>query len=254
MLSRSLSLTLLDPTRPEEDFPPVELAWDEPNGLLAVGGDLSIQRLRTAYRSGIFPWFGPREPIYWWSPDPRTVLFPHKLRVTRSLRKSIRNKGYRITFDTRFAEVVESCAAPRAYTSETWITHEMHTAYCLLHSRDIAHSVEVWNADDELVGGLYGVATGGVFSGESMFSREPDTSKIALVALACHLQRWGFVLIDCQIENPHLLNMGAENISRDDYLCLLKGNLNHPPPPRWEIDPRTDLSRWIPDNNANQQG
>lgn len=249
MLPRSLSLTLLDPTRPEEEFPPVDLAWDEPNGLLAVGGDLSIPRLQKAYRAGVFPWFGPREPIYWWSPNPRTVLFPHRIKMSRSLRKSIRNKGYRVSFDTQFSTVVEACAAPRSYTNETWITHEMHTAYCLLHSRDIAHSVEVWNAQGELVGGLYGVATGGVFSGESMFSREPDTSKIALVALAYHLQQWGFVLIDCQIENPHLLSMGAENISREDYLALLQGNLHHQPPPRWEAEPLVDLSRWQPTQN-----
>lgn len=246
MLPRSLSLTLLNADWPDEPFPPVELAWEEPNGLLAVGGDLSMKRLQNAYRVGVFPWFGPREPIYWWSPDPRTVLFPHKIRITRSLRKSLRNKGYRITFDTCFAEVVDACAAPRAYTAETWITHEMHTAYCRLHAADIAHSVEVWNPAGELVGGLYGVATGGVFSGESMFSREPDTSKIAMVALAWHVQHWGFKLIDCQIENPHLLSMGAENISRAAYLRILQANLHLPPPPRWETDPVANLSHWNP--------
>lgn len=231
---------------PDEPFPPVELAWEEPNGLLAVGGDLSMKRLQNAYRVGVFPWFGPREPIYWWTPDPRTVLFPHKIRITRSLRKSLRNKGYRITFDTCFAEVVDACAAPRAYTAETWITHEMHTAYCRLHAADVAHSVEVWNPAGELVGGLYGVATGGVFSGESMFSREPDTSKIAMVALAWHVQHWGFKLIDCQIENPHLLSMGAENISRAAYIRILQANLHLPPPPRWETDPTANLSHWNP--------
>ena len=246
MLPRALNLTLLNANWSEEPFPPVELAWDEPNGLLAVGGDLSVPRLINAYKSGIFPWFGPREPIYWWSPDPRTVLFPHKIRITRSLRKSLRNKGYRITFDTCFADVVEACAAPRSYASGTWITHEMHTAYCLLHARDIAHSVEVWNAAGELVGGLYGVATGGVFSGESMFSREPDTSKIAMVAMAYHLQQWGFAVIDCQIENPHLISMGAEKISRADYMRLLKGHLQHPPV-RWEVNTTTDLSAWQPE-------
>lgn len=246
MLPRSLSLTLLNEHWPEEPFPPVEQAWEEPNGLLAVGGDLSLPRLKNAYRNGIFPWFGPREPIYWWSPNPRTVLFPHKLRITRSLRKSIRNKGYRITFDTCFSEVVNACAAPRAYTNGTWITHEMHTAYCMLHAVDMAHSVEVWNAAGELVGGLYGVATGAVFSGESMFSREPDTSKIALVALAWHLQQWGFKLIDCQIENPHLLSLGAENIPRTDFIHILKDNLEHPQPRCWAFHPDADLSHWQP--------
>ncbi len=253
----NLNLTLLNANWPEEPFPPVERAWDEPNGLLAVGGDLSIKRLLTAYKSGIFPWFGPREPIYWWSPDPRTVLFPEHLRITRSLRKSLRNKGYRITFDfdTCFAEVVDACAAPRAYARETWITHEMHTAYCRLHAADIAHSVEVWNRAGELAGGLYGVAVGGIFSGESMFSREADTSKIALTALAWHLQHWGFTAIDCQIENPaidcqienpHLMSMGAENIPRSEYLALLQAKLHHTSPREWKTNPDIDLSRWEP--------
>ena len=245
MLPRTLSLTLLDANWPEEPFPPVEVAWDEPNGLLAVGGDLSTPRLLNAYKAGIFPWFGPREPIYWWSPDPRAVLFPEKIRITRSLRKSMRNKGYQVTFDTCFADVVDACAAPRTYTNGTWITHEMHTAYCLLHARDIAHSIEVWNPAGELVGGLYGVVTGGVFNGESMFSREADSSKMAMVAMAYHLQKWGFTGIDCQIANPHLLSMGAENIPRRDYLDLLQANL-HKPPVRWEVDEAFDLSTWEP--------
>ncbi len=245
MLPRTLSLTLLDANWPEEPFPPVEVAWEEPNGLLAVGGDLSLPRLLNAYKAGIFPWFGPREPIYWWSPDPRAVLFPHKIRITRSLRKSMRNKGYRVTFDTCFADVVDACAAPRAYTNGTWITHEMHTAYCMLHARDIAHSIEVWNPAGELVGGLYGVVTGGVFNGESMFSREPDTSKMAMVAMAYHLQKWGFAVIDCQIANPHLVNMGAENIPRADYLSILHQHL-HKPAVRWEVDEAFDLSTWEP--------
>lgn len=249
-MAQSLSLSLLNANWPEEPFPSVALAWEEPNGLLAVGGDLSLQRLLNAYRAGIFPWFGPREPIYWWSPDPRTVLFPHKVRITRSLRKSLRNKGYRITFDTCFADVVNACAAPRAYASGTWITHEMHTAYCRLHAADVAHSIEVWNTRGELVGGLYGVAVGGIFSGESMFSREADTSKIALVALAYHAQHWGFSLIDCQIENPHLMSMGAENISRQDYMTILNAHLQHQPPSRWQLAPDFDLSHWKPEQTV----
>ena len=249
MLPRALSLTLLNANWPEEPFPPVELAWEEPNGLLAVGGDLSIPRLLNAYKAGVFPWFGPREPIYWWAPNPRTVLFPHKIRITRSLRKSLRNKGYRITFDTCFADVVSACAAPRSYANGTWITHEMHTAYCLLHAKDIAHSIEVWNPQGELVGGLYGVAMGGIFSGESMFSLEPDTSKIAMVAMAYHLQQWGFTLIDCQIENPHLMSMGAENMARADYMRILKANSHHIMQQRWEIDNNVDLSLWQPQSS-----
>lgn len=246
MRPRAPTLTLLDATWPGQPFPPVEMAWEEPNGLLAVGGDLSVMRLLNAYHAGIFPWFGPREPVYWWSPDPRTVLFPGQLRITRSLRKSMRNKSYRLTFDTCFASVVDACAAPRAYTRDTWITHEMHTAYCRLHARDIAHSVEIWNAQDELVGGLYGVVTGGVFNGESMFSREPDTSKMALLALGWHLQQWGFAVIDCQLENPHLLSMGAENIARRTYINLLQSHLQHPPV-QWQVMASLEqLSHWQP--------
>lgn len=245
-MAQSLSLTLLNSNWSEEPFPPVELAWQEPNGLLAVGGDLSVKRLVNAYKSGIFPWFGPREPIYWWSPNPRTVLFPHKIRITRSLRKSLRNKDYRITFDTCFADVVHACAAPRSYSSGTWITNEMHTAYCRLHAADLAHSIEVWNSDNALIGGLYGVSIGGIFSGESMFSREPDTSKIALVALAYYAQRWGYALIDCQIENPHLISMGSENLPRSDYMAILKAHSQHQAPRYWQTDPQVDLSRWQP--------
>ena len=245
MKPRSLTLTLLDANWSEQPFPPVEMAWDEPNGLLAVGGDLSVPRLLNAYQAGIFPWFGPREPIYWWSPNPRAVLFPHKVHLTRSLRKSMRNKGYCITFDHCFSEVVQACAAPRSYADGTWITHEMHDAYCDLHHHGRAHSIEVWNTEQVLVGGLYGVVTGSVFNGESMFSREPDTSKIAMVAMAYHLQQWGFAVIDCQILNSHLLSMGAEQIPCSEYLTLLNNHINLPMP-SWQVDHTVDLSRWQP--------
>ncbi len=246
MTKEKSSLILLDPHASDEPFPPVEMAWDEPNGLLAFGGDLSSTRLINAYKSGIFPWYNPDEPIYWWSPDPRAVLFPKKIRISRSLRKTIRNKGYRISFDQDFSAVIQSCAAPRMDSGGTWITNEMHLAYIRLFELGIAHSVEVWNPDNKLVGGLYGVATGGVFSGESMFSKERDTSKIAFVALAWHLNHWGYSLIDCQIENPHLTRMGSENISRKEYLTHLRTSkafsyLD------WEYDSTVDLSRWKPE-------
>lgn len=215
-------LTLLDPYASDEPFPPLEMAWEEPNGLLAMGGDLTTERLITAYQSGIFPWFSPEEPIYWWSPDPRAVIYPHKINFRRSLRKNMRNKGYRITFDHCFDEVVKACAAPRSYSEGTWITQEMFDAYFKLHQLGLAHSVEVWNANDELVGGLYGVDTGKIFSGESMFSLERDTSKMAFIALAKQTQAWDYKLIDCQIENPHLMSMGAENIPRNEYLKILR--------------------------------
>lgn len=245
-MTRTLSLHLLNPKQPTEAFPSVDSAWDEPNGLLAVGGDLSVTRLENAYRSGIFPWFGPEEPIYWWSPDPRAVLFPGRIRISRSLRKNIRNKGYTIVFDRNFAEVVQACAAPRAYTSGTWITEDMHAAYCQLHQAGLAHSVEVYNQQGQLVGGLYGVAAGGVFCGESMFSREPDTSKIAFVALAYYLLKWGFAVIDCQISNSHLSSLGAEEISRERFKHILRANPETPEDTDWLMDDTVDLSRWHP--------
>jgi leucyl/phenylalanyl-tRNA--protein transferase len=242
------SLALLDPQSSDEPFPPVEMAWTEPNGLLAFGGDLSPTRLINAYRSGIFPWYNPDEPIYWWSPDPRSVLYPNKIHISKSLRRSMRslfNKGYHIHFDTNFAAVVQSCAAPRMQSGGTWITNEMLQAYVQLHKLGVAHSVEIWNQDKKLVGGLYGIATGGVFSGESMFSTERDVSKIAFVALAWHMQHWGFSLIDCQIENSHLSSMGAENISRKTYLQILKTarEFQHD---YWQIEAEAELSRWQP--------
>ncbi len=245
-MTRALSLHLLNPNQPTEAFPPLDAAWDEPNGLLAVGGDLSVTRLANAYRSGIFPWFGPQEPIYWWSPDPRAVLFPGRIRISRSLRKSIRNKGYTVVFDRNFPAVVKACAAPRSYTSGTWITEDMHTAYCRLHEAGLAHSLEVYNRDQQLVGGLYGVVAGGVFCGESMFSHEPDTSKMAFVALAYHLLKWGFFLIDCQISNSHLNSLGAEEISRERFKNILHTNPETPEAADWQIDSTADLSRWHP--------
>lgn len=243
-MTNNLQLTLLNPNVDNEVFPPVDMAWDEPNGLLAVGGNLHPMRLINAYQSGVFPWFSPNEPIYWWSPNPRAVLYPHKIRFSRSLRKVMRNKGYSINFDQDFPATVNACAAPRAGNGGTWITNEMFQAYCNLHRLGYAHSVEVRNQDNELIGGLYGVVANGVFSGESMFSKTPNTSKLALVALAYHLQQWGFHLIDCQIESDHLLSMGAEEISRSHYINILKQTQT--PAIDWQFDQTTDLSHWQP--------
>ncbi len=248
----STSLVLLDPHASDEPFPPVEMAWDEPNGLLAFGGDLSPTRLTNAYEyeSGIFPWFNPDEPIYWWCPDPRAVLFPELVSISKSLRKSIRKiikNGYSIRFDNDFSSVVKACAAPRLFSGGTWITNEMHDAYQRLFEQGIAHSVEIWNNKEELVGGLYGVASGGVFSGESMFSKERDVSKIAFVALAWHIHHWGYSVIDCQIANSHLTSMGAIDIPRKKYLQILRTSRTFKQP-KWEFIEDIDLSRWDPKN------
>ena len=203
-------------TSPPEAFPAVEYALHEPNGLLAAGGDLTPQRLLCAYRKGIFPWFNDAQPILWWSPDPRAVLFPQELIISRSLRKRVRNGDFGLSIDRDFARVIRACAAPRRDCGETWITNEMRTAYLRLHTLGHAHSVECWFAE-KLVGGLYGVALGKVFFGESMFSLLPDASKVALV----HLCQQGFELIDCQLPSDHLARLGARSIPRQKFQSLL---------------------------------
>jgi leucyl/phenylalanyl-tRNA--protein transferase len=217
-------------------FPPVETALSEPNGLLAMGGDLSVARLLEAYRHGIFPWFSPGEPILWWSPDPRMVLVPGEVRVTRSLAKRIRNAGFELRVDTAFAEVMRACAAPREGESGTWISPAMVAAYSRLFEAGYAHSVETWH-EGQLVGGLYGVAIGRMFYGESMFSREPDASKVALVRLAQQLQQWEFGLIDCQMETPHLASLGARTMPRAAFTARLAELVKWPHRPGpWTFD------------------
>lgn len=241
----------LDPQAPEQPFPPVSCALRDPDGLLAAGGDLSTPRLLRAYRAGIFPWYEAGQPILWWSPDPRTILYPEDLNISRSLRKALRNRPYAVTFDTRFREVMQACAAPRPDQHGTWITPEMIEAYCALHVAGHAHSVEVADETGRLVGGLYGVAIGHVFFGESMFSRVRDGSKIALVWLACHLQHWGYALIDCQQATPHMLRMGAQGIPRETFSALL--NEHCPRPGRaapWQTAPALDVANWQPRGKA----
>lgn len=213
-----MPLPWLDPEQPA--FPSPESALRDPNGLLAAGGDLTPEWLTLAYRHGIFPWFEEDQPILWWSPDPRLVLFPEQLHLSRSMRKLIRKNPYVLTLDEDFSAVVAACAAPRAGAEGTWITQRMARAYAELHAQGVAHSVEVWH-QERLVGGLYGVALGKIFFGESMFSRENDTSKLALAWLVAQLRVWGFALIDCQVSSAHLHSLGATEIPRDrfsDYL------------------------------------
>ena len=202
-------------------FPPVESALKHPNGLLAAGGDLSPERLLDGYRRGIFPWFSEGDPILWWSPDPRMVLFPDELKVSRSLAKTLRNRAYEVRFDSAFDRVMAGCAAPRKGETGTWITPEMREAYGRLHALGHAHSVETW-IDGELAGGLYGVALGRVFFGESMFARVRDASKIALAALVARLKTENFGLIDCQMRTRHLETLGAREIPRRRFSRLLE--------------------------------
>jgi len=210
-------------------FPDPALAMDDPNGLLAVGGDLSMRRLLSAYRQGIFPWYSDGQPILWWSPDPRAVLTPDRLKVSRSLRKTLRQGRFTVTCDQAFAEVIGACAGPRAGGPGTWITGEMMQAYTGLHRHGIAHSVEAWEGD-ELAGGLYGVALGRAFFGESMFHRRRDASKVAFVHLVRHLQRRGYDMIDCQVGSEHLASLGAEEIDRGEFLDMLTRCLDGPAP------------------------
>jgi len=204
-----------------DPFPPVELALTHPNGLLAAGGTLSPARILDAYHRGIFPWFNPGDPILWWSPDPRMVLFPGEFKISHSLRKTLRKGEYEIRFDTAFEQVMRACAAPREYADSTWILEEMIQAYCELHRMGYAHSVETW-VDGELAGGLYGIAIGKIFFGESMFSRRTDASKIAIAHLAKQLEHWEFGMIDCQVHTPHLASLGAREIPREEFIFRLQ--------------------------------
>jgi leucyl/phenylalanyl-tRNA--protein transferase len=211
-------------------FPPIQSALKDPNGLLAAGGDLSSERLLDAYRHGIFPWFSEGDPILWWSPDPRMILIPAELKISRSLGKSLRNRSYEARFDSAFDEVMAGCAAPRKGEPGTWISGAMIEAYRGLYRLGYAHSVETW-IDGELAGGLYGVAIGRVFFGESMFSHARDASKIALAALVAHLRSAGFGLIDCQMRTRHLESLGAREIPRRRFSGLLEELIHYPHSP-----------------------
>ncbi len=228
-----------------DPFPPVATSLLEPNGLLAAGADLSPQRLVTAYRLGIFPWYSPGDPILWWSPDPRMVLFPDKLKLSRSLTKTLRHADYTVTLDTAFDQVIAACAlTPRTGQSGTWISMEMQTAYLRMHTLGIAHSVETWRAG-KLIGGLYGIAIGRAFFGESMFSHATDASKISLAHLCAHLVRREFGIIDCQMETTHLASLGARPISRDDFRAQVATLVNDGNAPgRWPEDAILDHYRY----------
>lgn len=209
-------ITWLSPRDPPDSFPPVDMALEDPPGLLAGGGDLSVERLLAAYRRGIFPWYSRGQPVLWWSPDPREVLFVEELRVSRSLARTLRRADFRVSRDEDFEGVIAGCAAPREQTTGTWITTEMRAAYRQLHGLGHAHSVEAWQ-NGELVGGLYGVEVGRVFCGESMFSRRTDASKVAFVWLVQHCRQQGITLIDCQLASQHLRSLGSRPIPRAEF-------------------------------------
>ncbi len=225
------------------NFPPLDYALEEPNGLLAAGGDLQPERILAAYHQGIFPWFNPGDPILWWSPNPRTVIFPKTHQVSKSLRKTLRRGTYQVSFDNDFKQVIEGCAAPRDYTDGTWISEKIIDSYNELHLRGFCHSVEVWQ-DKVLVGGLYGIALGKVFFGESMFSRADNASKVGFAFLVRSLSEWGFELIDCQVANSHLFSLGATEIPRDEFKQMLL-NLTTAPcsyPRNWS---NLTLAPWV---------
>lgn len=221
---------------PEDPFPPIERALTEPDGLLAAGGGLSVRRLIDAYSHGIFPWFSEGDPVLWWSPNPRMVLPPRDLHISRSLRKTLRQGEFTVTADTAFQAVLDACAAPRDGQEGTWLVPAMRKAYASLHLAGFAHSVEVW-MDDVLAGGIYGVAIGRMFFAESMFSGRTNGSKIAIAYLAAQLDRWGFPLIDCQLETDHLVSLGASLMPRADFVREVERLVPGPPtPPVWSLD------------------
>jgi leucyl/phenylalanyl-tRNA--protein transferase len=220
---------------PEDPFPPVESALREPNGLLAAGGDLSPARLLDAYARGIFPWFNEEEPPLWWSPDPRMVVFSRERHVTRSLRKVIASRRFRVTMDTAFEAVMAGCASPRLEQDGTWITPQIVEAYTGLARLGYAHSIESWDGD-ELVGGLYGVAVGKMFFGESMFARRSDASKVAFVTMLAQFEEWGMPLVDCQVPTSHLASLGGREIPRSQFTSQVKALVRQPAVPSpWRL-------------------
>ncbi len=242
-----MDITWLNPFDNDASFPDAGNALQSPEGLLAAGGDLSVPRLLNAYCNGIFPWYKEGQPILWWSPDPRGVLYTNKLRISKSLRRTLRKRQWTVTFDGDFKKTITACAAPRSYARGTWITHEMIEAYTTLHQQGHAHSVELWDSQQCLVGGIYGVLIGKMFFGESMFSFQSNASKVALAYMVVHLHHWGFPLLDCQLPSAHLSSLGAETISRAAYIENMKPLCNEKPRDFvWKRDETLDVANWRP--------
>ena len=246
MPAEPIRIPILHAGRPEA-FPAPHSALEEPNGLLAAGGDLSVERLLDAYRHGIFPWFSEGTPILWWSPDPRTVFDTGAVHVSTRLRRWLRTCDWTIRADTAFREVVQACAAPRADQAGTWITQSMFDAYCDLHRLGHAHSVEVFDAHDRLVGGIYGVALGRMYFGESMFSRATNGSKVALIALCRRLSEWDCPLLDAQVASPHLATLGAFDMPRRAFVDAVRQQSARPAPDwSWPALKASELVRNTP--------
>ncbi len=242
-----MDITWLDPSNSNARFPDVEDALQNPEGLLAAGGDLSITRLLNAYQNGIFPWYEDGQPILWWSPNPRGILYTNKLKISTSLKKTLRKNPWTITFDGDFKKTVLACAAPRSYARGTWITEDMAEAYTALHEQGFAHSVEIWDEQERLIGGIYGVLIGRMFYGESMFSFQPNASKVALTYVVSHLHKWGFPLLDCQLPSPHLTSLGAEAIPRKKYIEMMLPLCNESLIDfEWRLDHSLDIANWKP--------
>lgn len=239
-------LPWLDAHDPHAPFPNPEDALDYPEGLVAAGGDLSSPRLLHAYRKGIFPWYEQGQPILWWSPDPRGIIYPKDFIAHRSLLRSLRRNMWSIRYDTAFREVIQACAEPRSYSKSTWITQEMQDAYCNLHQLHFAHSVEVWDQEKHLVGGIYGIALGSIFFGESMFSRKTDASKIALLFLCAYADQWNYQVIDTQLGSNHLRSLGGREMARSEYIQSLKLCIqDQVRKDAWQNQQNLDINDWL---------
>lgn len=241
-----MDITWLNPNEPETPFPDVNQALADPEGLLAAGGDLCETRLLNAYRNGIFPWYEYGQPILWWSPNPRGVLFTKNFKISTSLRKTLRKHNWTVTFDGDFKKTIMACATPRSYARGTWITNKMADAYYHLHLAGHAHSIELWDPQERLVGGIYGVLIGKMFYGESMFSFETNASKVALAYLTMHMHHWGLPLLDCQLPSAHLSSLGAESLNRTEYIKLMTPLcMNEPDNFNWKQDDSLNPADWF---------
>ena len=240
-----INVSWLDPND-TNSFPDPESALDDPEGLVAAGGDLSVDRLTYAYNNGIFPWYQDDQPILWWSPNPRGVIYPQQYIAHNSVLRTLKREQWQITIDQSFKQVMLACAEPRSYSKSTWITDEMLTAYCQLHALGHAHSIEVWSRDKQLVGGIYGLSIGQIFSGESMFSRADDGSKIALMYLCAYLDTWNYTLIDTQLPSKHLSSLGGISLSRKEYLDhLATAKLSEPDDDAWNNESTINIYNWL---------